>query len=89
MKYQKKIENKDYRFLDEETGSTTPIEILEEPYKGVVFAYTKISFTTDAVRFGFDILNQDAIMKEHYAKDVDFSNYLNQLLTSILLDDLN
>ena len=90
MRYFKKNENEHYRFLDTvDTKSSTPIELLEDPYRGIVIAFGKVSLLKDdTLSYNFDIVNEDVISRQSLMNDVYFKNYVHQILTSILIDDI-
>lgn len=87
--------NKDYKFRDDlfkkiEEGSTTPIEILVDPYKGVCYRYTAVVFKTEEdpprMVYAYDILDAGKFSETTLRKDEYFIKMLGVILNAVLLE---
>jgi hypothetical protein len=85
-------ENIDYRVIvPVETGTLANIEILNDQFKDVIFRYGKISANeeedgTATLSFEYDII--DAAGMKNLEENEDFKNFLGDLISSILLDQI-
>lgn len=85
-------ENVDYRVIvPVESGTLANIEILNDQFKDVIFRYGKISVNeekdeTATLSFEYDVINAAGI--ENLEENEDFKNFLGDLISSILLDQI-
>ena len=85
----------DYIFRDDlydskEEGSTCPIELLLEPFKGVVYRYTTVSFKmeedTPRMLYDYEILKTNDLSMITLRKNVKFNTTLGLILNMLLLE---
>jgi hypothetical protein len=85
----------DYKFADEffnpnEDGSTVPIELLVDPFKGVVYRYTKVSFKMDddipRMLFDYEIIKSKDFSLMTLRKNEKFNQVIGVVLNAMLLD---
>lgn len=91
------IENGDFRFRDDlfknEDGETVPIEILTEPYKGVILRYTKVAIKeledgTAKLQFQYDLLEMGNLTETKLRSDARFENHAGLLLNHLILESV-
>ena len=86
----------DYKFRDDlfdanKEGTTVPIEILIDPFKGVVYNYTTVSFKVgedDVPRIGYDyeIIKTNDLSMMTLRKNEKFNRMLGLILNAMLLE---
>lgn len=86
----------DYNFRDDlwiesKKESTVPIEILIDPFKGVVYNYTTVSFKVgedDVPRIGYDyeIIKTNDLSMITLRKNEKFNTMLGLILNAMLLE---
>ena len=86
----------DYNFRDDlwiesKKESTVPIEILIDPFKGVVYNYTTVSFKVgedDVPRIGYDyeIIKTNDLSMMTLRKNEKFNRMLGLILNAMLLE---
>lgn len=79
----------DYCFIypkDDSTG--VHIRLLDGPYKDTVFKYGKVKFEEKEdqmyLLFAYDVLESTVDSTKKLEKDIDFKNYLGDLLVEIM-----
>ena len=87
---------KDYSFRDDlfnpkEDGSTVPIEILIEPFVGVVYRYTTVGFKVDEndiprLQYDYEIIKTNDLSMITLRKNQKFNDVLGLILNAMLLD---
>jgi len=102
--YIKKTEGVDYRFIEDpesiqkytdEIDGMTPIEILgDKVYAGIIYVYGKTNITelddeTGTLGFQFKILNRAEMEMIDLRTDPGFTQYIGEILNSIIIDDLD
>jgi hypothetical protein len=83
------IEGLDYCFIyPKDDGSAVHIKFLEGPYKGTIFKYGKVKFKEENdqiyLLFAYDVLESTVDKPKKLEKDIDFKNYLGDLLVEIM-----
>lgn len=86
----------DFKFRDdllEKETDTVPIEILEGPYKGVVYRYTQVQINEGeenaTVKFAYDILSSKVAFKEEeLRKDKIFTRTIGLILNNLVLESV-
>lgn len=87
----------DYRFRDEmfnpDSKDTIPIEILTEPYKGVILRYTRVGVKelengTALLQFEYDMIDAGQHTETKLRKDERFHKHLGILLNHMILESL-
>ena len=86
----------DYKFRDDlfdakKEGTTVPIEILVDPFAGVVYNYTTVKFRVDendVPRIGYDyeIIKTNDLSMVTLRKNEKFNAMLGLILNTLLLD---
>lgn len=91
------IENNDFRFRDDlfknEEGETVPLEILTEPYKGVILRYTKVGIKeledgTAKLQFQYDLLEMGDHTETKLRSDPRFEKHAGILLNHLILESV-
>jgi len=87
--------NKDYKFRDDLVKSkedTVPIEILIDPYKGVVYRYTAVGAKVlkedvqAVLQFKYDILDPGIFSETTLRKDKYFERHIGLILNTLILE---
>lgn len=86
----------DYKFRDDlfnpkEDGSTVPIEILIEPFAGVVYRYTTVGFKVGEddiprLQYDYEIIKTNDLSMVTLRKNQKFNDTLGLILNAMLLD---
>lgn len=91
------IENNDFRFRDDlfknQDGETVPLEILTEPYKGVILRYTKVAIKeledgTAKLQFQYDLLEMGNHTETKLRSDDRFEKHAGILLNHLILESV-
>lgn len=83
------IEGLDYCFIYPKNDDTTVhIKLIEGPYKDTIFKYGKVKFKEEPdgmhLLFAYDVLESKVDKPKRLEKDVDFKNYIGDLLVNIM-----
>lgn len=83
------IEGLDYCFIYPKNDDTTVhIKLIEGPYKDTIFKYGKVKFKEEPdgmhLLFAYDVLESKVEKPKRLEKDVDFKNYIGDLLVNIM-----
>lgn len=86
----------DWKFRDDlfnskEEGSTCPIEILVDPFAGIVYRYTQVAFkmgedNVPRMQYDYEILKTNDLSMVTLRKNAKFNTMLGLILNSLLLD---
>lgn len=81
----------DYRFRDDMKEDTVPIELLLEPYNGIVLRYTTVGISENAdgtatLKFSYDLYEMGEYTETHLRNNKKFEAYLGLVLNSMILD---
>lgn len=86
----------DYFFRDDlfnpkEDGSTCPIELLLDPFKGVVYRYTTVTFKmgeddVPRLQYDYEIIKTNDLSMVTLRKNEKFNTALGLILNTLLLD---
>lgn len=82
---------RDDLFNDKEDGSTVPIEIMVDPFAGVVYRYTTVRFKVDEddiprLQYDYDIIKTNDLSMITLRKNEKFNHMLGLILNAMLLD---
>lgn len=88
------IVNEDFKFRDDlvkEKSDTVPIELLTDPYKGVILQYTKVSVkeqkdNTATLKFEYEIKRAGDLTETSLRKDKKFEKHIGLILNSLILE---
>jgi hypothetical protein len=83
--------NKDFKFRDEMKEDTVPIEILIDPYKGILYRYTKVGVKendneTATLKFQYQLYEMGGHTETKLRKDETFEKTLGLILNTLILD---
>lgn len=86
----------DYIFRDDlfnakEEGTTVPIELVLDPFKGIVYRYTTVTFKMDEddiprLLFDYEIIKTNDLSMVTLRKNEKFKATLGLILNTLLLD---
>lgn len=86
----------DYKFRDDlfdakKEGTTVPIELLVDPYQGVVYNYTTVKFKMEEdgvpkIQYDYDIIDPGKFSMVKLRKDEFFWKNLGLILNELLLE---
>lgn len=86
----------DYKFRDDlfnpkEEGNTCPIELLLDPFSGVVYRYTTVNFKLDEddiprLQYDYEIVKTNDLSMITLRKNQKFNEILGLILNAMLLD---
>ena len=88
---------KDYRFRDDmykkNSPDTVPIEILTDPYKGVILRYIKVAVKelengTAILKFEYDLLDAGEHTETKLRSEERFHKHLSILLNHLILESV-
>ena len=82
---------RDDLFNAKEDGSTVPIEILVDPFAGVVYRYTNVAFKVGEddvprMQYDYEIVKTNDLSMVTLRKNQKFNTMLGLILNSLLLD---
>ena len=85
----------DFKLRDDlaDKYDTLPIEILTEPYKGVIMRYTEVSVQeqeddTAKLKFGFEFIDSAGFKEDILKKDTKFLTQAGLILNTMILESL-
>lgn len=86
----------DYKFRDDlwnkdEEGATVPIELMINPFEGVVYRYTTVTFKVDEndvprLLYNYDIIKANDLSMVTLRKNQKFNDAIGLILNAMLLD---
>lgn len=86
----------DYKFRDDmfdekEDGATVPIELLLEPFQGVIYRYTTVKFKlgeddVPRLQYDYEIIKTNDLSMITLRKNQKFNHILGLILNAMLLD---
>lgn len=86
----------DYKFRDDlfnekEEGSTVPIELILDPFTGIVYRYTTVKFKVGEddiprLQYDYDIIKTNDLSMVTLRKSENFNRILGLILNAMLLD---
>lgn len=89
------ILNEDYKFRDDlyEEDKTLPIELLDDPYKGIVLRYSQVAVKeqsdgTAKMQFDYELLEMANHIETALRKDQKFTEYAGLVLNAMILEIL-
>lgn len=82
---------RDDLFNDKEDGSTCPIELLLDPFAGVVYRYTTVRFKLGEddiprLQYDYEIIKTNDLSMVTLRKNQKFNTTLGLILNALLLD---
>ena len=87
---------KDFSFRDDlfnakEDGSTVPIELTLDPFAGIVYRYTTVTFKMDEdniprMQYDYEIIKTNDLSMVTLRKNEKFNTMLGLILNALLLD---
>jgi hypothetical protein len=82
---------RDDLYNDKEEGTTCPIELLLDPYAGVVYRYTTVRFklgedNIPRLQYDYEIIKTNDLSMVTLRKNQKFNDILGLILNSLLLD---
>ncbi len=82
---------RDDLFNDKQNGSTCPIELLIEPFNGIVYRYTTVRFKMEAdgvprLQYDYEIVKTNDLSMITLRKNQKFNDILGLVLNAMLLD---
>ena len=87
---------KDFKFRDDlfnakEDGSTVPVELILEPFEGVVYRYTTVTFkmgedNVPRLLYDYEIIKTNDLSMVTLRKNDKFNTTLGLILNTLLLD---
>jgi hypothetical protein len=84
----------DFRFSIESHGAdTTPIELMTELYKGIIFNFTSVTIKeqtdgTATLKFGYNLIDTGEYKEDKLRGDKLFEEHLGLILNTLILDTL-
>ena len=87
------VEGIDYCFIyPKEDSESVHIRLLEGAYKGTLYKYGKVKFEEKNEEmhliFAYDVLESSVQKPKKLEKDVDFKNYIGDLLVEIMSSNM-
>jgi hypothetical protein len=85
----------DYKFRDDlfnekEEGSTVPIELMLDPFTGIVYRYTRVWFNTNVnppkVIYDYEIIKTNDLSMMTLRKNEKFNHTLGLILNMMMLE---
>ena len=85
------IIGEDYKFRDDMKEDTVPIELLTDPYKGVILRYTQVSIHEEAngtarLKFDYELYETGDHSMVKLRKDKTFNQHIGLILNAMILD---
>lgn len=84
----------DFRFSLESHGAdTTPIELIGEPYAGILFNFTSVTIKeqtdgTATLKFGYNLISTGEFKEDKLRGNKHFEEHLGLILNTLILDTL-
>jgi hypothetical protein len=83
----------DYTFRDDLKHDTVPIELLEGPYKGVVYRYKTVAVKeqnaeTATMNFSYELYEMANKTETALRKDKRFEQYIGLILNQLIIDSM-
>jgi hypothetical protein len=87
------IEGLDYCYIyPKEDAASVHIKFLEGPYKDTIYKYGKVKFEEKDeqihLHFAYDVIQSTVMKPKKLEKDVDFKNYIGDLLVEIMSSNI-
>jgi hypothetical protein len=87
------IEGLDYCYIyPKEDAASVHIKFLEGPYKDTIYKYGKVKFEEKNeqihLHFAYDVIQSTVMKPKKLEKDVDFKNYIGDLLVEIMSSNI-
>lgn len=81
----------DWKFRDDMKEDTVPIELLTDPYKGVILRYTQVSIHEQAdgtakLKFDYELYDAGSHQMFELRKDEKFNIHIGLILNTMILD---
>ena len=86
----------DFKFRDDlfnakDTGSTCPVELMLDPFAGIVYRYTTVKFKLGEddiprLQFDYEIIKTNDLSMTTLRKNEKFNSILGVILNTLLLD---
>jgi hypothetical protein len=86
------IIGEDFSFRDDIKSDTVPVELLLEPYKGVVLKYTKVEIKEDkkndeaVLKFQYELLRMGDSTETKLRSDKQFEKTVGLVLNTLILE---
>jgi len=85
------IIGQDFRFRDDMKMDTVPIEILTDPYKGVILRFTEVGVEelndgTAKLKYQYDLYEMGTHTETSLRKDKKFVEFAGLILNTIILE---
>lgn len=85
--------SEDYKFRDDIKADTVPIELLTEPYKGVILRYTTVAVKEQEggqakLQFQYELLEMGEHTETSLRKDPKFETHAGLILNAMILESL-
>lgn len=85
------ILGEDFKFRDDMKHDTVPIELMLDPYKGIVYRYTKVGVKendneTATLQFDYDLYEMGNHTETKLRKDRIFTETLGLILNTLILE---
>ena len=87
------IEGLDFCYIyPKEDAASVHIKFLEGPYKDTIYKYGKVKFEEKNeqihLHFAYDVIQSTVMKPKKLEKDVDFKNYIGDLLVEIMSSNI-
>jgi hypothetical protein len=87
------VEGLDYCYIyPKDDAQAVHIKLLEGPYKGTIFKYGKVKFDEKDgqvyLLFAYDVIESTVGKPKKLEKDIDFKNYIGDLLVEIMSNNI-
>lgn len=87
------IAGQDYRFRDDIKADTVPIELLTEPYRGVILRYTTVAIqekenSEARLKFDYELIETGDNTMIGLRKDDRFQQHVGLILNAMILESL-
>lgn len=87
------IAGEDYKFRDDMENNTVPIELLTEPYKGVILRYTTVAIQEEEdgnakLKFDYELFETGEHTMVSLRKDDKFQQHIGLILNAMILESL-
>lgn len=85
------IMGKDFKFRDDMKQDTVPLELLLDPYRGIVYRYTNVGVKennndTATLKFQYELYEMGGHTETKLRKDQQFEKTLGLILNTLILD---
>jgi len=84
----------DFKFRDDKKADTVPVELIGEPYNGIVFRFTSVAIKEEVgqsatIKFDYELFESVEHTMIGLRKDKKFNEHIGLVLNSMILEAID